>query len=501
MGAARDTTRTGTPLHRRPDLLAAVGGAVAGAALFLLAHRGMPDDSYITLDYARNLALHGHWGLTPFRDANSATSPLNVWLLAAGILVTGRPVVAAGMVLVLATAALGWWSAGLARQVGVRGRVLVPLVVGLTVTSPIFASVVGMESFLGAAALLGVARYAAARRSVAAGAVLGLAVLTRPDLAVPGLVVLVALLVGRTPAAWRALVPALATTVVVALPWHLWSWFVLGGFVPDTLVIKTGGAFPNGEVFGNGPSFYLDRWPVPTALMAAVVLTGLVGLARSVGSVLRGRHAPVDRVVVACGVAGLAHYAVYAAMGVSSYLWYYCPSLFLLTVCTALFAADLASRRSGAALAPALAVVAGTALGIGLVGPLPWAQPVMFGNWATAAQYLDAGRGLGAALPPGRSVSAPGEIGALAYGCECDIVDVFSDHDRVVALAAERARTAGPVTRAFLQVNYLFSDSDPARPTDLHLRWREGTGPGWPTNVPGRGPGRLVFEAEPLDPE
>ncbi len=154
--------------------------------LFLLAHRGMPDDSYITLDYARNLALHGHWGLTPFRDSNTATSPLNVWLLAAGILATGgRPVVAAGLVLVLSTALAGGWSAGLADALGRRRSVVVGLVVGLLVTSPIFASVVGMESFLGAALMVGVARYAAQRRAVAAGVVTGLAVLCRPDLAVP----------------------------------------------------------------------------------------------------------------------------------------------------------------------------------------------------------------------------------------------------------------------------------------------------------------------------
>jgi hypothetical protein len=115
----------------------AVFGALAGGVLFLLAHRGLPDDSYITLDYARNLALHGHWGLTEFRDSNTATSPLNVWLLAVGILATGgRPVVAAGLVLVLSTALTGGWAAGLAAALGRRRSVVVGLVVGLIVTSP-----------------------------------------------------------------------------------------------------------------------------------------------------------------------------------------------------------------------------------------------------------------------------------------------------------------------------------------------------------------------------
>ena len=104
--------------------LVAAAGGLLGGLLFLVAYKGMPDDSYITLDYARNVVEHGHWGLTPFRDANSATSPLNVWLLAGGILVTGRPVVAAGLVLVLTTAAMAVWAGQLAGDLGLRRAVV-----------------------------------------------------------------------------------------------------------------------------------------------------------------------------------------------------------------------------------------------------------------------------------------------------------------------------------------------------------------------------------------
>ncbi|MDT7745047.1 MAG: hypothetical protein QOE59_4125 [Actinomycetota bacterium] len=477
----------------------AVFGALAGAVLFLLAHRGMPDDSYITLDYARNLALHGHWGLTEFRDSNTATSPLNVWLLAAGILVTGgRPVVAAGLVLVLSTALAGGWAAGLADALGRRRSVVAGLVVGLIVTSPIFASVVGMESFLGAALMVGVARYAAQRRAVAAGVVSGLAVLGRPDLAVPAAVVLAVLFLGTAPRAPRRMFLAWGVAAVVVLPWHVWSWFVLGGFVPDTLVIKTGGAFPNGEVFGNGPLFFFERWPVATVLISAVVLAGLGALVASAVAWVRGAGRLADRVVVACGVAGLAHYAVYAAMGVSSYLWYYAPSLGLITVCAALGAAELSGRRIGA-LTAALAVVAGAGIGLQTALGVPWPFPALFGNWATSAQYLAAGEQLGRAVPPGQSVLAPGEIGALAYGCECDIVDGFSDHDRLMALVAQREAAAGPVGRLLLRLDVLHANRSPVRPTDHVLRWVAGTGPGWPTNVPGRGPGRLVLDPPGAD--
>ena len=162
-------------------------GALAGAVLFLLAHRGMPDDSYITLDYARNLAEHGHWGLTQFRDSNTATSPLNVWLLAAGNPRHWRPPRRrrGSRARALHRPGRGLGGRTRPRAADRRRSVVAGLVVGLLVTSPIFASVVGMESFLGAALMVGVARYAAQRRAVPAGVVTGLAVLCRPDLAVP----------------------------------------------------------------------------------------------------------------------------------------------------------------------------------------------------------------------------------------------------------------------------------------------------------------------------
>jgi hypothetical protein len=468
----------------------AAGGALLGALLFLAAYRGMPDDSYITLDYARNLAELGHWGLTPFRDANSATSPLNVWLLAAGVVVTGRPVVAVGLVLVVTTATMAVWAAGLAAVVQRRRRVVAGLVVGLIVTSPIFASVVGMEAFLVAALLVGVARYGAARRAIPAGVVTGFAVLARPDLALPATVILAVLFLTPAPRRIGELVRALAVATVVALPWHVWSWFALGSFVPDSLVIKVDQAPPPGEAFGDGPWFLFGRWPLATVLVGVVVVAGLVALGAAVVALLRGRGRLADRVVVACGLGGLLHYAAYSALGVAPYTWYYCPSLALLTVCAALGAAGLAARTDVAVTG--LVLVAGVCAGAQIASGVPWTAPIIFGNWTTADQYIAVGRELGAALPPGASVQATGEIGLLAYACECDIVDGFADQRHVMVQVARAEETAGPLTRLLLRVNYRHADRTPPRPFQYTLRWEPGDGPGWPTEG-GRGDGRFVL--------
>ena len=57
--------------------------SLLAVAVYWLIKDSLIDDSYITLGYARNLAVHFHWGLIPQETANSATSPLNVLLLAA----------------------------------------------------------------------------------------------------------------------------------------------------------------------------------------------------------------------------------------------------------------------------------------------------------------------------------------------------------------------------------------------------------------------------------
>ncbi|WP_433784836.1 hypothetical protein ACQPX6_01030 [Actinomycetospora sp. CA-101289] len=500
-GPARDVPTVpdepdATPRRRWWDgrtALVAAGGGLLGALLFLVAYRGMPDDSYITLDYARNVVEHGHWGLTPFRDANSATSPLNVWLLIGGILVSGRPVVAVGLVLVATTALTAVWAAQLGRSVGVRPPLVAGLTVGLLVTSPIFASVVGMESFLVAATLVGVARYAADRRAVAAGILTGLAVLTRPDLVLPAVVLVAVLFLAQAPRPWLRALLAVGVGAAVTLPWHIWSWFVLGSFVPDSLIIKTGGAFPGGEVFGNGPLFMAERWPIPMLVVGVVAGVGVVSIVASAVRWARGADRLLDRVVVAAGLAAAAHYGAYAAMGVSSYIWYYCPSLALLTLCAAVGAADLRARVTGAVVT-GLALVAGVGVGNQVALGVPWPHPSIFGNWASAADYLNAGRELGRALPPGQSVLAPGEIGTLAYGCGCDIVDQFSDRARLMAIVDARVAEAGPVGAALLRLNFLHAERGPLEAPDHILTYRVGPGPGWPTYVLGRGAGHLVLE-------
>ena len=89
--------------------LPAAVGALVGTGVVLLARDVLIDDSSITLAYARTFAGHGVWDMQPPLPRNAATSPLNVLPLAAVVVPTGQPALAAGVLLALAVtgAALG----------------------------------------------------------------------------------------------------------------------------------------------------------------------------------------------------------------------------------------------------------------------------------------------------------------------------------------------------------------------------------------------------------
>ena len=115
--------------NKLPPVWWAVPGALVGAVVIYVAHRGLIDDAYITLSYARNVAAHLHWGLIPTEESNTATSPLNVILLAVATWIAGvtgelRPVLGLGILTVALSAAMAVWAAQIARRIDVSRRLV-----------------------------------------------------------------------------------------------------------------------------------------------------------------------------------------------------------------------------------------------------------------------------------------------------------------------------------------------------------------------------------------
>lgn len=405
------------PHEYRGPLLGAAVGAMAGTAVFLVGHQALADDSYITLDYARNLAEHGHWGLLPKYTENTATSPLNVWLLAAGIFIMGHPVAVVGVVLVASFTLLGWWSCQLARSMRLPQRFPLSLIV-LLATSPLMASTLGMETYIGAALLIGIARYGSCGQAKVTGLLVALCSLCRPDFVVPAVVVAAVLL------PWRRWASALGIAITIALPWPVWSWYNLGGFVPETLAFKTdpADAIISGLPHNMLTSLWFDwaatawrYWPV-----VVTIATIFAGLAFSIIWATRW-HNSTGRVLLALTGAGLAHWLAMSAMGTQAFVWYYGP---LVVGTSAALALSLAHYPRTIGTLTAL-LIAGAII-VDIDHGIPWNATPMFGNSGNAQHYERVSADLNRILPAGAIIASNGEAGSIPFFCRCEVVDHFS---------------------------------------------------------------------------
>jgi hypothetical protein len=487
-----------------------VAGAVLGLLIFLLTRESLTDDGYITLAYAKNLALHGEWGIVPGAPANTATSPLNVLLLAALTLVTRisgdpHPVLALGVQTVLLSAVLGW---GWRRLV--RALDLPPVAgaagIALVLVNPFLLSAIGLEVVLIPAVLIVLTVLAVEGRPALFGVVAGLTLLTRLDL-----VVLVVVIAASAAPIRRGVARAAAFALLVAGPWYLFSWFAFGSFVPDTLVIKQSQAGLFGQwSYGTGPMMYYLGWPVTVAASFGLALLGVILLTgwAAVRFGVRLADFPALGPVAALGAGGVLYYAVYSYLSVGPYHWYYVTPL----VATGSFAVAalgvwLGQARTRPRLMPGppiaafgLAVVFVVA-GIAVDGAqgVPWKSPVIFGNWASASDYARVGRELGQRLN-GASVAGPGEIGTLAYYCDCTILDEFSDRGQVAGLLNARLAASGRLERLALRLNYHWFDRALApRKADYRLVYASGPGGGpdtWQVTSAVKGVGHFTLVRE-----
>lgn len=297
------------------------------AVVFMVARRGLVDDAYITLDFARTLALHGVWGVSPAETANTQTSVLNASVLAGLTVVLRSVLVAAGIVWIGSMAGVGGFTAAIARRLG-WSRWAGPAAGLGCATSPLLASTIGLETGLAVALLAALAWATVSRRAVCAGVVGALLVLTRPDLAL--FTFLGVVLAGR--AWWRTgLIAALGV-----VPWTAASWLLFGSAVPDTLFIKAGSSdgWFHRYLWLNSPLMYWRFWPAETAALIPLAAAGLV-----VAGWWLCRAGPRRRLAILLGGGAVAYWTAMWALSTPGSHWYYAITIMPLTLLAVLAAA------------------------------------------------------------------------------------------------------------------------------------------------------------------
>ncbi len=409
-----------------------------------LFENALVDDAYISLDYARTLRASGTWGLRPGLTANSATSPLNVVLLAA---LGATPEAAIWLALVC----FGVMALALDRislrlfQTTTFGRIASLAFV----FNPLLISTLGLESILFAALLvLALLLYLSGRWGWL-GMMLGLLSITRPS--GPLYAIIFLLFLPQAQARWKCL----AAFALVSAPWYLFSWIGLGSFIPDTIFIKLGMAPWGASSYPGGIWMYLQRYPLEASLSFAFLLLVALLAFKPV------RDSATLRLLFSLGA---AHFVLYSGLNARPFHWYYAGEIDVAILFGSLALGTLwKSAQAGSGLRAAVQGVAA----VGLLAPMLGMALVLardgfkveempiHANWGTAAEYEQVGRWL-EANAAGESVRADAEIGTVTYYCpDCYLLDLFSDR-RWLVQSAEDQRARPGLVGAVFRLNFLF---------------------------------------------
>jgi len=448
--------------------------ALLGLARGYVGHIAL-DDAYITYRYAQNLAETGALVYNPAQPENAfaTTAPVYAVLLA-GLQRLGADIpwiaaIGGALGILLAAWALGDALRRAGQASGLPWPQATGLVAGtLLAFNPLLWLVLGMEGLAALGLTLLGFWFANRRQDAAAALLLALAVLLRFDAAAAAAAWGLLLLARRGWQAWRPL--ALAGGIVVAL--YGLMHFLLDVPLPSTLASKQAqvtlgitGFFPNASYLEGAAWIAAGYWRHAPDAVALLVGLALIGLARWL--IGWPRDAAARRAAGAARSLGLQHYvallllwaslhlALYVALGVTPYLWYYLPFAALLSALAAMGLTALVQRLPGRPrlswLRPLvfgllLALLAGGLARVHLAmqqqvrvyADLPVADPrsaVLPG--VQMLSYRQAGEWLAANTPASATVGVA-DVGLIGYYSQRPMIDFWGLLDREVAGALAR---------------------------------------------------------------
>lgn len=417
------------------------------------------DDAFINLLYARNILRTSTWGVFPGLTANSATSPLNTLLLAFVSWFVGPTVQASILTALTAFVFIAWFLLRISFHM-FRVEKFGVLAFAALLMNPLLISTIGLESIAFVTLFVALVYLFLVERWYLLAVTIGLLILSRADGALLFLVVLVFI------PTYRMRIKVSVIVMGCIAPWYLFSWLRLGSLIPDTFFIKTGQGSWGAWTFSNGAWMYFDRFPFQTVLSVCFLPLMALGISRRVSTV------PVLRLIF---MLGIVHYFGYSVLRVPPYHWYYTTEVvvvvllgcFGLGVCSQYAGENTVLRQiiEGATVAgfliPALGMVFFLASGEFRVREMP-----IHTNWAYHERYKEVGLWL-KENTSGQGIELRGEIGSMAYYCDCFLLDAFSDRKWLAQYVSDRATRPGVLSWLF-RVNFLFFSEETRLPTVLY---------------------------------
>src|SRR5258707_5609366 len=406
------------------------------------------DDAFITMSYVRTILRSGTWGFFPGHITNTATSPLNVLLLALIGSFIGltpeTPILLALICLCLITFMLTHISK---HMFGVEN--LGYLAAVAFIFNPLVISTIGLESILYATIFITAIYCYLTSRWYLLAVVLGLLTITRAD----GIICFIIFLMvaPKTKLRFRFI----TTYLLCIAPWYIFSWIYLGSLIPDTFFIKKMQVSWNGWSFLTGGILYFQSYHLET-ILSLVFLPLLLFIFNKVV-----RKSPIISIIA---LIGFAHFLGYSLLQIPPYHWYYVPEITTIILLGSLglgivyqsFQLQQWQRK----------VVQGILIIFLLIPPLgifhllatkhfDIEEMPIHTNWATYKQYKNVGLLIKKRTAGKTVLLRSGEIGTLAYYCDCYLLDPFSNRIWMKKLIDTNAVGTGIGSMVF-RVNFLF---------------------------------------------
>jgi hypothetical protein len=398
--------------------------SLAVLALFaagLLLYHYIPDDTFITLRYARNVVRGDGFVWNAGERVEGYTNFL--WLLivaAAGKLGAPMPGAARALSLLFSLATLVVAGASAAARARDRASgenvwrdslaiVLAPL---LLAAAPPFLvySMSGTEMPLFAFLLLaGCLLFERGGRPAAVFVVLALAALTRPEGTLFYAIAFAALLARHSNRRAVLLAGALVAAIFLA-PHAVWKWRYYHALLPNTFYAKTG---PPALMLANGAG-YLTRFLVAHGYLFPA---GLL--------LLRSAGRPWRELAVPAVFVSASWLAVLALGG--DWMPHFRMLLPTLPIVVLLASRGAAAAARGPRLAPAAAILVCLTMLSGAFG-----RDLFLAERVTVTAYTRLGARLAEILPPGTTIGC-GSTGAIGYYTGMPVLDILGLTDRWIA--------------------------------------------------------------------
>jgi 4-amino-4-deoxy-L-arabinose transferase-like glycosyltransferase len=383
------------------------------------------DDAFITFRYAANLAAGRGFCYNPPDRVLGVTTPVFTLLLAAAARL-GASIETAALLFGVAGHALLCVAVFETASIlcGAAPALLAAILCALHPHLAITA-VGGMETSLYGALLL-LALLAASRGcSLTAGAVAGLALLTRPDaifILPPVAWLLLSSRRGQGGGPGGLMGRAAISLLAVAAPWQLFAWWYFGSPVPRSIAAKRLiHASAPAEILAEFGRFLRDditlMVAVPLAVVAIVVAVRSGGLPK--GSRIAEDGSRGGRLGIALALFAALYLAAIVFSGISPFPWYVNP---VIPPCIVLAVAGLSSiaartplRRLGAGSLAAIWLAASASFGAALMMEINREMPGLSADWrAWEGAYEHVAGFLMQASRPGERVYV-GEVGVLGF--------------------------------------------------------------------------------------